>query len=296
MTGPRSQTRLPVPQPFAAGELLTFLAAHVVPGVEDVAGTVVTSTVAAPGGPAVVRMDVADRHVDVRWEATDAVDGLWLLARVEELLDLHVDPVAIDTALSTDPLLAPLVEQRPGLRVPGTLDVGATAVRTVVGQQISVTGAATVLGRMAAEHGQRCGLPLARQAGLDRLFPSAETLAEVDPETLPMPRSRGRTVVGLAAALADGRVRLGPREDRADVRRDLLALHGVGPWTADYVLMRGTGDPDVLLTTDLVLRRGLERRGLAPAATARWSPWRSYAGMHLWLADVPALARGEDHR
>lgn len=286
--------RLEVPQPFAAGELLAFLDAHVVPGVEVCRGRTFVSTVALPGGPGVVELTLGPDHVDYRREVSDPADEPFVDAAVRRLLDLDVDPSEVDGTLGDDPLLAPLVERTPGLRVPGTLDVAATAVRTVVGQQISVAGAATVLGRMAVEHGESCTLPLALEWGLGRLFPSPQALAQADPESLPMPRARGHTVVRLAAAIASGVVRFDV--DPARVRQDLTALRGIGPWTADYVRMRGLGDPDVLLTTDLVLRRALDGRGLTVAATERWSPWRSYAGMHLWLADVPALAPGEDPR
>jgi AraC family transcriptional regulator of adaptative response / DNA-3-methyladenine glycosylase II len=103
-----------------------------------------------------------------------------------------------------------------------------------------------------------------------------------------MPRSRGRTLVALATAVAEGRLDLDAGADRAETTATLLTLPGVGPWTADYVRMRALGDPDVLLTTDLGVRRGLERLGVAgdPRSAAalgeRWRPWRSYALMHLW--------------
>ena len=286
--------RLDVPQPFAAGELLAFLDAHVVPGVEACRGRTFVSTVALPCGPGVVELTIDSDRVHYRRQLSDAADAEVADAAVRRLLDLDVDPLEIDAALGADPVLAPLVDRTPGLRVPGTLDAAATAVRTVVGQQISVSGAATVLGRMAAEHGEPCTLPLALEWGLQRLFPSSQALAQADPESLPMPRARGHTVVRLATAISSGDVRLDV--EPTQVRQDLTALRGIGPWTADYVRMRGLGDPDVLLTTDLVLRRALDERGLTPAATGRWSPWRSYAGMHLWLADVPALAPGEDPR
>ncbi len=184
-------------------------------------------------------------------------------------------------------MLGDLVGATPGLRVPGQVDGDETAVRTVIGQQVSVAGARTVVGRVVALHGRPVASPV---PGLTHLFPRAATLAEVDPETLPMPRARGRALVGLATALADGTVVLDRGPDRDDVRRSLMALPGIGAWTADYVAMRALGHPDVFLPTDLAVRRVLAGLGGSPD-TERWRPWRSYALMHLWnplMPDTPA--------
>ena len=170
------------------------------------------------------------------------------MERVRRLLDADCDPVAVDDHLADDPVLGRLVRATPGLRVPGQVDGDETAVRTVIGQQVSVTGARTVAGRIVAEHGRRIESDV---PGLTHLFPDAATLALVDPETLPMPRARGRALVGLAAALSTGAVALDRGPDRDDVRRALLELPGIGPWTADYVAMRALGHPDVFLPTDL---------------------------------------------
>jgi AraC family transcriptional regulator of adaptative response / DNA-3-methyladenine glycosylase II len=132
--------------------------------------------------------------------------------------------------------------------------------------------------------------------GLTHLFPDAASLAAADPATLPMPRARGRALVGLATALADGSVLLDRGPDRDDVRRALLELPGIGPWTADYVAMRALGHPDVFLPTDLAVRRllaGLE----GDPDPERWRPWRSYALMHLWntlMPDTPAPPRADE--
>ena len=170
------------------------------------------------------------------------------------------------------------MRRRPGLRVPGAVDGVETAVRTVVGQQISVRGARTVLARLLAEHGEPAfpGEPW-------RLFPAADRLAALDPAALPMPRARARAVVGLAGAVAGGQLCLDPGADRAATRAALLALPGVGPWTADYLRMRALGDPDVLLAGDLVVRRAAATLGVGLAGgRPDWAPWRSYATDHLW--------------
>jgi AraC family transcriptional regulator of adaptative response / DNA-3-methyladenine glycosylase II len=178
--------------------------------------------------------------------------------------------------LGDDPLLGPLVAARPGLRSPGAADGAELAVRAVVGQQISVAGARTLLGRLAAAHG-------GPHAG-SRLFPTSEQLAAIDPEDLPMPRARARTLGALARALCDGELDLRPGADRERVRAGLLAIPGIGPWTADYIALRALGDTDVFLAADLGVRRALGRLGANAGAAERWRPFRSYAMHHLWAA------------
>jgi AraC family transcriptional regulator of adaptative response / DNA-3-methyladenine glycosylase II len=133
------------------------------------------------------------------------------------------------------------------------------------------------------------GAPVPRaDDAIARAFPTADVVAAADPETLPMPRSRGRALVTLAAAVAEGSVFLDRGADRREVREALIALPGIGPWTADYIALRALGDPDVFLATDLGVRQALERMGFDPdprAAHRRaeaWRPWRSYALMHVW--------------
>ena len=285
---------LPVQQPFHATALARFLADHAVPGLERGDDRSFERVLTLPHGHGVVALELHVDHVAGRLQVADARDVEPAVDRVRHLLDLDTDPEAVDGHLASAGRggsdLADLVAARPGLRVPGTTDVLETAVRTVVGQQVSVSGARTVIGQLLAAAGAPVDLPLARELGLRHAFPTAEALAALDPETLPMPRARGRTVVGLAHAVASGALDLAPGRDPDDVARALVALPGIGPWTAGYVRMRGLGDPDVLLETDLVLRRILQARGVTPADTRRWSPWRSYAGMHLWTEHLARQA------
>jgi AraC family transcriptional regulator of adaptative response / DNA-3-methyladenine glycosylase II len=184
----------------------------------------------------------------------------------------------VGAQLGADPLLGPLLAATPGLRVPGCIDGPELAVRTIVGQQVSVAGAATVLGRLVAARGTPVETGI---DGLTHVFPGPEQLAGVDPEELPMPRARGRALAGLAAAVLDGRVALDRGAERSAVHAALMGLPGIGPWTADYIALRALGDPDVFLPTDVGLRRALTRLGAAPDPDG-WRPWRSYASVSLW--------------
>jgi AraC family transcriptional regulator of adaptative response / DNA-3-methyladenine glycosylase II len=281
--------RLPYRQPIQLTTLLDLLGAHAVPGLEQHADGVFSRVLAAPHGPALVSLSAGDGAVVCRARLHDTRDLVAVVARVRRLLDLDADPVAVDAVLGNDPALAPLVGKRPGLRSPGTVDGVETAVRTIVGQQISVSGARTVLGRIVAASG--------RPAFPDEpwlLFPSAADFAALDPDELPMPRARGRSIVGVAAAFADGAIDLDPGADRDEVRAALLGLPGVGPWTADYLMMRAVAHPDVLLMSDLVVRRAADDLGVDLVdGKPAWAPWRSYATYHLWAhlyADLWSVA------
>ncbi|GAB3767057.1 DNA-3-methyladenine glycosylase 2 [Microlunatus parietis] len=276
---------LPVRQPFDGTRLLRYLADRAIGRAERVDDTGYRRTLSLPGGPAVVRLSPSAALVRAEFALTDLRDLAAAVERCRRLLDLDADPILIDETLAATPVFAPLVRRRPGLRVPGHVDGFEVAVRAIVGQQVSVAGARTVLGRIAARYGSPLPDCLRDpEAGLDLVFPTPEQLAEADPEDLPMPRSRGRALVGLAEAVAAGRVPLDYGTDRADVRRALLALPGIGPWTADYIAMRALGDPDIWLGGDLGVKHALTALGVDPhtAELDRCRPWRSYAVMQLW--------------
>jgi len=290
--------RLPVRRPFDAEALLAFFGARAVQGVESWDGTVYRRTLALPNGPAIVALRAAPEvagataAVSCTLRLTSLTDLQAAVQRCRRMLDLDADPVAVDAHLGADPVLAPLVAARPGLRAPGTVDGFELLVRGVVGQQVSVAGARTVIGRLAAHVDHRID-DLVEATGDDHvthLFPSPEEFIALPDDVYPMPAARRRALIGAATAVADGRVRIDEGADRAQLHADLVALPGIGPWTAQYVALRGLGDPDVFMPTDLGVRHGLERLGLdgspraATARAERWSPWRSYALHHLWQA------------
>jgi AraC family transcriptional regulator, regulatory protein of adaptative response / DNA-3-methyladenine glycosylase II len=254
-----------------------------VPGLEEVVGGTYRRVLAAP------RDLAAPSDLGAPGDL-DAPRDLAARPRVIGLDDpaaapiLGADPSAADAHLGRDPVLGPLVAARPGLRVPGTVDGGELAIRAVLGQQVSLAAARTLAGRLVAAVGE----PLAEPAGtLTHAWPEPGAIADYA-ERLPMPRARQRAVGVLARALADG-LRLDPG---ANARSELLALPGIGPWTAEYIAMRALGDPDAWLPTDLGVRRGLERLGVSVEAAEAWRPFRAHAVVHLWawLGSGPTAA------
>ncbi|HEV8056229.1 MAG TPA: AlkA N-terminal domain-containing protein [Nocardioidaceae bacterium] len=286
----RLEIRLAVRQPFDGEALLGFLSVRAVPGVEQVVDRSYRRTLRLPHGIGVVSLTPGQQAVRCTLELTDLRDVTAAVERCRRLLDLDADPEAVDGRLGTDDVLAPLVARRPGLRVPGHVDGAELTVRAVLGQQISVAAACTLVSRLVLRHGDPLPPALSRP-GLTHLFPAPATLAALDPAELSMPLARGRALTGLCRAVVFGDVVLDRAAERRDVEASLLAVPGIGPWTAGYVAMRALGDPDVFLPTDVGVRRALRRRGVAgPDGTggatvaASWRPWRSYALMHLWTA------------
>jgi AraC family transcriptional regulator, regulatory protein of adaptative response / DNA-3-methyladenine glycosylase II len=281
--------RLPFRAPLDGGALLGWLAARAVPGVEEVDGDVYRRSLRLPRGPGVVELAFERDCVRCLLWLDDLRDLTPAVQRCRRLLDLDADPGAVAEHLGADALVGPLVRAAPGLRVPGTVDGAELAVRAVLGQQVSVPAARTGAGRLVAEHGEALARP---RGAVTALFPAAAALAALDPARLPMPRARAEALVALCRALADGELRLDAGADRVEARRALMALPGIGPWTAGYVAMRALGDPDVFLAEDLGVRHALRRLGgpddprRARALAAAWSPWRSYATQQLW--QVPA--------
>lgn len=281
---------LPARPPFDAAGVFAWLAARAIDGVEAAASDRFERTLALPSGPALVRLRAANgaagaAGLDVEAHLAALADLAPLVARVRRLFDLDADAVAIDEALSADPALAASVATTPGIRMPGTLAPHELVVRALVGQQVSVASARTALTRLAEALGDTVDLD-----GPRRLFPSTEAIAAEGASVLRGPAARIRTIVDVCGRLASGELVVAAERERSELRADLLAVPGIGPWTAGYIAMRVTREPDELLVSDLALRNGAARLGLpaeARALTARgaaWAPWRSYASMHLWRA------------
>lgn len=279
--------RLGVREPYDGAAMLRFLTARAVDGVETADETGYQRTLRLPHGPGVVKVQLLDRPpgvVPCEFALSDARDLAPAVERTRRLLDADADPAAINAQLGADPHLGALVRRWPGLRVPGQVDGWEAAVRAVLGQQVTVVGAR----RLATGFVERRGAPLGLESDLTHLFPDAADLTEISAETWSMPGARVRALESLARAVVDGRVVLDRSADRDEVRAAMMAVPGIGTWTASYVAMRALGDPDVFLPTDVGVRRGAERLGLGAspaeieAASHAWRPWRSYALMYLW--------------
>jgi AraC family transcriptional regulator of adaptative response / DNA-3-methyladenine glycosylase II len=283
--------RLPYRSPLDAQSLIAFLGLRAVHGVEEIIDGAYRRSLRLPQGTGVVELRPADGYVHARYWLEDLRDLGAAMQRSRALLDLDSDPQSVAEALGEDVLLGPLVGKAPGRRVVGHVDGHELAVRAVLGQQVSLQGASTLAGRLVVDYGE----PLKRPLGeVTHAFPSVETLAEADPEQLAMPRARRHGLLTLTRALAREEIVLDAGADRADARRRLLELPGIGPWTVEYIAMRSLRDPDAFLPSDLGVRHALEQLGHdgRPAAAEqlaeRWRPYRAYAVQHLWASLHPA--------
>src|SRR6476646_10634908 len=264
--------RLAYRAPIDGERMLGYLGARAIRGVEEVRAGRYRRTVMLPNGPGILSLAPATGYVDCELQLEDLRDLTAAVQRCRRLLDLDADPETVTGYLSEDPVLGPL------------------ALRAVLGQQVSVAAARRLGARLVAAYGK----PLSRPDGpLTHVFPEAGTLAAADPAALPMPRSRALALTWLAGALASGELVLDPGAERDRAEAVLLALPGIGPWTASYIRMRALSDPDAFLPSDVGVLDALARLGAVPAGTgpaargraaraaaalaANWRPWRSYA-------------------
>ena len=272
MTFEAVERRLSYRSPLAVDPLMRFLGDRAIPCVESFDGTTFRRAVRTPDGrPAVIGLTPRPgrNEVMLRVEGDEVQEVSALVPLARRLFDLDADPTTIDTALSEDPVLEPLVRAMPGLRLPGAIDGFELAVRAVLGQQVSVRAARTFAGRIA----EASGTPLERPVdAVTHLFPTPEQLAESSLGSLGLTKTRSEA-------------------NREGTVARLLAVPGIGPWTVAYVSMRALRDPDAFPVGDLGVRLGFEALGLPsePAAmrrrAERWRPWRAYAVMHLWNAE-----------
>lgn len=274
--------KLSAQAPFAGHALLDFLRARAIPGVERVSTSTYERVVLDGAHATLLRVDVRDDGISLDGPAAyrDAVRALF---------DLDAQAKVIDAHLAREPKMRALSRQTPGLRVPGAFDGFELAVRTVLGQQVSVAAATTMSGRIVQRFGTRVTLgPLETFGPVGAsLFPTAARIAALTCDeiaTIGLPRSRADTLLQIARAIDDGRVVLTHGAPIDSTIASLVALKGIGPWTAKYIAMRALGARDLFLGEDLVARKVLAASSVHDAETTamRWAPWRSYALMHLW--------------
>jgi AraC family transcriptional regulator of adaptative response / DNA-3-methyladenine glycosylase II len=292
------RVRLVYRPPLAWTTMARYLAARAIPGVESVDEHRYRRTIEWDGavGTIELRPDAGDSHLVLAVDLP-RLDGLiHVVEHARRIFDLGADPGVITRALDADPTLAPLVADRPGLRVPGAWDPYEVAVRAVLGQQVSVPAATILAGKLVT----RLGQPVTTgDTALTHLFPPPEVVAEADLTTIGLPAARAETVRSVAAAVAGGELRLDGARGLDALVDELESIRGVGSWTANYIAMRACGQPDAFPAGDLGLRRAagdgsgpitaseLERRAEA------WRPWRAYAAMQLWTSDRAVAGNGQ---
>ncbi|MGH2635882.1 MAG: DNA-3-methyladenine glycosylase family protein [Actinomycetota bacterium] len=272
--------------PFSSGPLLAFLHDRAIPGVEEVRGATYRRSLSTSEGPAVIALTpMPDDQVRLETTLEDARALPATVRAARSLFDLDADPRPVARTLGRDALLRPLVRANAGIRVPGAADGFELAVRAILGQQVSVAAARTMLGRVGAAFGE----PISHaEGGVVRRFPGAERLADARLEELGITGRRASAIRGVATLVAGGALDLTAGGDHDDAIGRLLQIDGIGPWTAAYVRMRALRDPDAFVSGDLGVRRAFERLGLdaSPASVAgraeSWRPWRAYATMLLW--------------
>jgi AraC family transcriptional regulator of adaptative response / DNA-3-methyladenine glycosylase II len=274
--------------PIEVADITSYLATRAIPGVEEVAETSYRRAVTSSTGGGVLEIAAVDANLVLTLSGTDIGALARDVAAARRMFDLDADPTAVADVLSQDPLLKPLVDARPGLRVPGAYDGFELAVRAVLGQQVSVAAASTFAGRLVA----KLGTPLKEPVGsVTHLFPTADTLAADDLSGVGLTKARQQTLRLLAEAVADKTVLLHPGADQLRTEQALTALKGIGPWTAAYIAMRALRDPDALPSKDLALLKAFSRLTGSTATdkdleryAERWRPWRGYAAVHLWAS------------
>jgi AraC family transcriptional regulator of adaptative response / DNA-3-methyladenine glycosylase II len=277
---------LPYRPPLDWEAMLEFLSGRCTAGVEQVEAGAYRRTVRIGKRVGWVSVTAEPARPALRVEVSSSLSAARrpLEARLRALFDLDLDPAAVAAALGRDRLLAPSVRRNPGLRVNGAFDAFEAAVRVVLGQQVSVRAATTVAGRLAAALGEQVETPF---PGLERLAPTHGAVTSAGEDRIArvgMPGARARTLLALAGVIASGDLVLERGSDPDLVRDRMLALPGVGPWTASLVAMRALGAPDAFPGGDLgVLRAlGVKSAREAEARAEAWRPWRAYAAMHLW--------------
>jgi AraC family transcriptional regulator, regulatory protein of adaptative response / DNA-3-methyladenine glycosylase II len=288
--------RLSYRPPYDWDAMLSFLSLRAIPGVELVSENGYRRSIAIGRHCGMISVAPADKNrVDVAVRFPDMAALPQIIARVRRVFDLAADPDTIGTHLALDPVLAPLVKARPGLRVPGAWDGFELAMRAIFGQQITVSAATKLLGKLVLAYGTPLPATAKDGEGLTHLFPAPSRIAAADLASLGMPGARAKAASALAKVIADDPAIFSRGASLEDAIAKLRALPGIGEWTAQYIAMRELREPDAFPAADIGLLRAMaapDGRRPQPAelldCAERWRPWRAYAALHLWAAGATA--------
>ncbi|MDH5622289.1 MAG: helix-turn-helix domain-containing protein [Gammaproteobacteria bacterium] len=288
--------QLPYRSPFSFVQLLRFFTARAIPGVEVVHEGRYLRSVRVDGVDSVIDLRDGDGHVLLTVHGAGTRSLLPIIQRVRGIFDLDASPVDVSRVLNLDPRLRHLLQMQPGVRVPGVWDGFELTVRAILGQQISVAAATTLSGRLATRYGEslNVAVPDVSDAGRPHtVFPAPESLLRARLGDLGIIRSRADTIRRVSKAVVEGDINFDPSQDTAEFCKSLVAIKGIGEWTAQYVAMRALKDPDAFPHTDLGLLRAFDapnRERMKPAdlkaRSAAWQPWRAYAAILLWSSDA----------
>jgi AraC family transcriptional regulator of adaptative response / DNA-3-methyladenine glycosylase II len=282
--------RLPYRKPYRWQAHLKFLACRATPGVESVTGDTYRRTISLQDGHAIieVRPDKRDGYLSLTLDSVNTNALFEIVQTAREVFDLDAPVQEIHKVLGRDPALQKLLRRNRGVRVPGAWDGFELAVRAILGQQVSVKAATTLAGRIAHRYGDPLNLPQGGNAhGLTRIFPTPQKLMRARFNDMGIVTSRIESIRRLSQAIVNGDLSFDPAQDPSEFCAALMAIRGIGPWTAQYVAMRALKNPDAFPEADL----GLVKAIGYPARTTpaellamaeNWRPWRAYAAMLLW--------------
>src|SRR5689334_12587615 len=288
--------RLSYRPPYNWKFLLRYLSARATPGVELVEGNTYCRSISLDQNYGYIQVTFPPENDEILLQVqfADPRRLYTIVERVSAMFDLKADWAVIAKTLSRDAVLRPVVERDPGLRVPGCWDGFELATRAIVGQQISVTGATTIAGRIAKRYGRE----IAVGNELTHLFPSPEALADADLTSVGLTKARAATIRAMARAVCDGEISFERVSNPQCLLNAFLAVRGIGNWTAQYVAMRALREPDAFPSDDIGLVRGM---GMANAAALErrsesWRPWRAYAAMYIWSMAAQTLSSSHGRR
>jgi len=280
--------------PYDWAGMISFLKTRAIPGVEWVdRQNRYHRSIALDGCQGIVRVAFDGNkkclRATIRFPRISSLT--FIISRLRQVFDLTADPMAIDAHLANDPRLAPLIAARPGLRVPGAWDGFELGIRAILGQQISVTAATTLAGKLASRYGEPLETSL-KTEGLSYIFPSPERLAAADLRALGMPGTRARALSAFSKAMLEHPDLFSANQASNVIAGRLKALPGIGDWTSQYILMRAFCEPDAFPTADIGLARAMAtKNGQRPTPATllqraeSWRPWRAYAVLHLWASE-----------